>query len=205
MNLKMNIKKYIIPPALAVLSFLVFSFLIKLPVWGAGLVAVGVYIGFDLIFSSRKKVALDFGGLSQKDYEEAMRDGMAKFQVIKDLYSSEKEPHIKEKISKIIDVVNRIFENFKKDPKDVKSAKSFLNYYLDTTINIIKKYRNLTSHGIQSQGISATLANVESLLDQISVAFEKQLENLLSDDVLDLNSELKVLEQALKMDGLDKK
>ena len=41
----------------------------------------------------------------------------------------------------------------------------------------------------------------ENLLDTIEVAYQKQLEKLFEDDVMDLDTELKVLAKTIKSEG----
>jgi hypothetical protein len=52
--------------------------------------------------------------------------------------------------------------------------------------------------------IGASLAKVESMLDPVQRVFEQQLAASAQDEVLDLDTELKLLEQTLHLEGLDR-
>jgi len=106
------------------------------------------------------------------------------------------------KVDAICVIVEKILAEIKRDPGDIKEARQFLTYYLDATSNILKKYVQLSSQNVNDAGIRLSLERTESMLDTIRAAFEKQLTRLLSNDVMDLDTELSLLEKTIKMEGL---
>ena len=112
-----------------------------------------------------------------------------------------KNQDIKDKIAAIVEVSGRIFDDLRQDPSDVKKAKKFVLYYLDSTSIIVKKYADLSKYTYRNAGMNDTLKRAETLLDSIKEAFEKQLLALLENDVMDLDVEIKTLESTFKMDG----
>ena len=72
----------------------------------------------------------------------------------------------------------------------------------DSTITILEKYEKLTANPVRDDKIKTSIARVEAMLDTIDKAFEKQLANLLSNDVMDLDAELALLESTINMEGL---
>ncbi|NPV02972.1 MAG: hypothetical protein HPY53_16480 [Brevinematales bacterium] len=112
-----------------------------------------------------------------------------------------KNQEIKDKIAAIVEVSGRIFDDLRQDPSDVKKAKKFVLYYLDSTSIIVKKYADLSKYTYRNKDMDDTLKRAETLLDSIKEAFEKQLLALLENDVMDLDVEIKTLESTFKMDG----
>jgi 5-bromo-4-chloroindolyl phosphate hydrolysis protein len=112
-----------------------------------------------------------------------------------------KSQEIKDKIAAIVEISGRIFEDLRQDPSDVKKAKKFVLYYLDSTSIIVKKYADLSKYTYTNPEMNSTLKRAENLLDSIKEAFEKQLLALLENDVMDLDVEIKTLESTFKMDG----
>ena len=55
---------------------------------------------------------------------------------------------------------------------------------------------------LRAQTPQKAVERVESLLDMLQTAYEKQLAVLLEDDVMDLETELEVLERTIRMEGL---
>ncbi len=142
------------------------------------------------------------GGVTQKMLDETLAEGYRKLKEMKELRKNIFNETVGKKIDGIADIVSKIFDDFKRDPKDIKAARQFLSYYLDATLNIVNKYIDLSGRGVRSNDLTQSLAKVEELLDTIKHAFEKQLEILLKDDVMDLDTELKLLESTIKMEGL---
>ncbi|NLY17950.1 MAG: 5-bromo-4-chloroindolyl phosphate hydrolysis protein, partial [Clostridiaceae bacterium] len=97
---------------------------------------------------------------------------------------------------------NDIFDDFVRDPKDIKIARRFTLYYLDTTERIVTKYYQLSNVPYLSDDAKATLKNVESTLVMIKDTFRKQLKKLTENDVMDLDAEIKVLRNTIKQEGI---
>jgi 5-bromo-4-chloroindolyl phosphate hydrolysis protein len=182
---------------LGFLFILKFNFFIALGLGGAA------FIASSILFSKNKDIEIVVDGITREKYNEILESGSKKLKIMKGYLTQVNNAEVKEKIRQIGDVVEKIFDDLKKDPKDVKAAREFLNYYLDTTINIINRYIDISNRNIQTAKIKETLTRVEGLLDTIKQAFEKQLAKLLNDDLLDLDTEIKVLEQTMKVEGME--
>ena len=97
---------------------------------------------------------------------------------------------------------DRILDYQKKHPNRQGQLRTFLNYYLPTTLKILRAYAQLEAQGIEGENISAAKARIEGMMDQVVAGFEKQLDKLFQDDALDIAADVEVLENMLKKDGL---
>jgi 5-bromo-4-chloroindolyl phosphate hydrolysis protein len=140
--------------------------------------------------------------VSDRHLRETLEEGAARLQELEKYAQMIGDRSIRGKVDAIRDVAAKIYENFRKDPKDIKAARQFLSYHFDAAVKIIRRYVDLSSRSSNSADIAATLKKVESLLDVIRKAFEKQLDILLRDDVLDLETEIKLMENTIRMEGL---
>lgn len=95
----------------------------------------------------------------------------------------------------------RIYDDIDKYPHDIKQARDFLNYYMDTTVKIVVKYVELSDHRDLVPDVDRALLQVEGLIRTIKESFDRQLGRLFEDDLFDLEVEIQVLEKALKMDN----
>jgi len=66
----------------------------------------------------------------------------------------------------------------------------------------VDRYVSLSSKNVSSEEMQALLTRAEDSLDTIKSAYDKQLEQLLENDVMDLDTELEVLERTIRMEGL---
>jgi len=106
------------------------------------------------------------------------------------------------KIDRIEEITGKILAYQKTHPDRSGQLRSFLNYYLPTTLKILRAYAQLDAQGIEGENISATKARIEGMMDQVVAGFEKQLDKLFHNDAMDITSDVQVLENMLKKDGL---
>lgn len=127
-------------------------------------------------------------------------DGFQKVQELKKLSEQIKEQKLKAKLTGIISQGNKILRELEQSPVEVRKAKQFLNYYLDTTLNIVTKYIKLNSQQAANEEFIHVLNQFDKALDSIKIAFEKQMEMLLEDDLFDLAADISVLDKLVKSD-----
>ena len=106
------------------------------------------------------------------------------------------------KIDRIEEITRKILTYQKEHPDREAQLRSFLNYYLPTTLKILRAYAQLEAQGIEGENISAAKARIEGMMDQVVAGFEKQLDKLFQNDAMDITSDVAVLENMLKKDGL---
>ncbi len=186
---------------LAAAIFLVFFLVINVPIIPSLLVAGLAYaVGFFFLFRVKKpEVVAD-----ESELRTALQDGGRKLTAIQELEKKVRKPSMVSQIKDIEGIIAKILAKIEKDPGRLRQAHQFLNYYLESTINILNKYVELGAQNVEDEDIKKSLAKVESMLQTIRDAFDKQLARLLSDDAMDFDAELETLEQTIKMEGLGK-
>ncbi len=133
--------------------------------------------------------------------EKALKEGMEK---LKNLRNSTRMITDNATAGKVVDICRtgaEIFDYLDKNPGDLPKARQFLNYYLDATEKIVMQYVELSGRKDKTKEIEDSLKRVENMLDSIKETYSKQLHNLLEDDLLDLNTEITVLEKTMKFEG----
>lgn len=106
------------------------------------------------------------------------------------------------KIDRIEELTGKILAYQRAHPDKSSQLRSFLNYYLPTTLKILRAYAQLDAQGIEGENISAAKARIEGMMDQVVSGFEKQLDKLFQNEAMDVNTDVQVLENMLKKDGL---
>ena len=112
------------------------------------------------------------------------------------------DPVMSAKIDRIGVLTGKILDYQRKNPDKDSQLRSFLNYYLPTTLKILRAYAQLDQQGIEGENISAAKARIEGMMDKVVEGFEKQLDKLFRDEALDITSDVSVLEKMLDKDGL---
>ncbi len=106
------------------------------------------------------------------------------------------------KIDRIREITGKILDYQTKNPGKNAELRSFLDYYLPTTLKILRAYAQLDAQGIQGENITSAKIRIEGMMDKVVEGFEKQLDKLFEADSLDIASDVQVLEQMLQKDGL---
>jgi 5-bromo-4-chloroindolyl phosphate hydrolysis protein len=186
---------------LAAAIFLVFLLFIDAGILASILAgAVAYAIGFLFLFRVKNPETV----AGEATLKAALQEGSRKLSEIERIEKQVRKPSMSSQIKDIEGIIGKILAKIGNDPASLKQAHQFLGYYLDSTLNILNKYVELSSQNVEDENIKKSLAKAESMLQTIRDAFEKQLGRLLSDDAMDLDAELATLEQTIKMEGLGK-
>lgn len=95
-----------------------------------------------------------------------------------------------------------IFEYVREHPSQIPQIRKFMNYYLPTTLKLLNSYERLSKQAVKGETISATLFDIEGMMQTIATAFEKQLDSLFSTEAMDIQADIEVFETILEQEGL---
>ena len=109
------------------------------------------------------------------------------------------------RIDRIGTLTAGIFRAVIDNPEREQDVRKFMNYYLPTTLKLLKSYDMLEEQSYQGENILASRRKIESVLDTLIAAFEKQLDRLFQNDALDIATDIDVLETMMAGDGLSSK
>ncbi len=127
------------------------------------------------------------------------RESVAKLRQLNDLIPGA-DPSIK--LDRLEAISSSIFDVVAGNPSKASKIRRFVNYYLPATIKMMETYKTISAHDVKGPNITSTLANIESALDSLVAAFEKQLDTLYSDTALDISTDIDVLESIFAQEGL---
>lgn len=133
-------------------------------------------------------------------FQEFTEDYQGIITKIRTLNDSIKDEDVSNKISRIEDVTSKIFRILGERPQKKQLLRTFLNYYLPTTLKLLDDYRMLEAQGVAGEHIERSKADIERILDTLVLAFEQQLDALFEDDALDISSEIDALETMMAKD-----
>ncbi len=111
-------------------------------------------------------------------------------------------PSVSARIVQIEEITAKIFKTVEEKPEKLPQIKSFMSYYLPTTLKLLRSYSTFEKQGIDGENIAAARRDIERILDALSKGFAQQLDQLFSSDMLDISSDIDVLESMMKKDGL---
>ena len=100
------------------------------------------------------------------------------------------------------DVTEKIVAYIVEHPNKKNEVSKFFSYYLPTTLKLLDAYDRMDDTGISGENIDTTKKKVEDMMDMALSAFDKQLDALFGDEALDVTTDIKVMENMLKAEGL---
>lgn len=109
---------------------------------------------------------------------------------------------ISEKIYRMENIVQKIFDRAKAHPEIVPDLKKMMDYYLPMTVKLLRAYADMDAQPIQGQTIENSKREIEATLDTLNQAFEKLLDSVFKETALDVSSDISVLQTLLAQEGL---
>jgi len=101
---------------------------------------------------------------------------------------------VKKEIEDLCKIAESMFELLRKDPNDLRIVKQFITYYLEPTHKIVLKYVELATTRPMPADAVSILDKTEKSFKSIRATFLQQKEKMLANDVMDLDTEIKVFE-----------
>lgn len=112
------------------------------------------------------------------------------------------DAELTDQMNRLEDVANRIFRTVAEKPEKAPQIRRFMDYYLPTTLKMLGGYRKMDERQVGGQQAQATRTQIREAMDTVLKAFDKQLNALYQDDMLDLSTDIDVMETMLRQDGL---
>lgn len=106
------------------------------------------------------------------------------------------------KITEMSTITKNIIDTIRKNPNKLPLVKKFFNHYLPISLKLINSYKELNNQTIEGENIKKAKIEIEKSIDLINTAFKKLLDNLFEDVVLDVSSDISVLETLFTQEGL---
>jgi 5-bromo-4-chloroindolyl phosphate hydrolysis protein len=144
----------------------------------------------------------ELDNVSKQMYFEVMKVCEERTEDVRKLSMQIGDYGVKQKANAIVQSLDKLLDNFRKDPRDLPPSRHFMTYTLDTLTRILGKYVDMQSEAARNSNVRQTLEKVEPVLDTIHTALEKHHAKMLENDLLDLDVDLEVMEKTIEMGGI---
>ena len=134
-------------------------------------------------------------GMESEDFEAKLRE-------IRQLNDEIEDHAVSDRIDRIGELTASIFRVVQEKPEHAEEVRKFMNYYLPTTLKLLKSYSLMEKQSYQGENIQASRKKIEDVLDTLTHAFEKQQDRLFKTEALDVETDITVLETMMVRDGL---
>lgn len=174
------------------------SFLISV---GTGLLSFG---GTFLLISSLagKPIEIEVQEYSDSYYRQTMNEGYNKVKSIRMTVNLIRHNKIKAQAENVLSLIDRILKRLEEDPKDAQSIREFFTYYLDGLETILQQCYHIEKQQLKGEDIDSVYKEVLKNLQLLEKFYEKQLKQLSESNLLKLDTEMKMMTNMLKSEGI---
>lgn len=170
-----------------------------------GLLGAGAYLdsGRGIFFRSADAFADYANATAKKENvtpKEANEGYAGALRAIRSANDRIADPVLSEKIDHLETVAGKIFREVEEHPEKQQQAATFLNYYLPTTLKLLDSYAKFEETGIEGENLSRAQERIEETMDALIKGFDKQLDDLYRNEAMDIDSDIRVMENMLRRD-----
>jgi len=115
------------------------------------------------------------------------------------------DEQVSDRIYRIEEHTKNIFEYVTDHPESMPQIRTFMNYYLPTTLKLLESYSRIERVGVAGENMKQSKEKIESILDLLVIGFEQQVDQLFKNESIDISSDITVLEKMMQKDGLSGK
>lgn len=189
---------------IAIAAIFIFNDFLKWILIGLGIL-IAAFIVLIIILNQKdkkKKQILVAEGMTAGDVERILKESNNKLQEIRRNYYKLKDTDMQKELDLISDQFRQIFKIIKADPKDIKSARRYINATFSSLEIIVNQSVRLYEAPNISDTAKESLKNAKEGMTLIREATDNQINKFYENNILDLDVELAVLKKSLSSRGL---
>lgn len=170
-----------------------------------GGLAVVSYAGVTLVFhrpdsAARVEVRLE----NQEELQHKLQEAREDFESIGRSMEEIEDQSLKESSRKLHHTAGGILSYLEGHPQKIPAARRFIDYYQETASSLLKRYVQLQDTGLGTQEVRKMKEQTKQALLTLNNAFEVQFEKLMQDELMDMDADIRLLKQTMRMEGYEK-
>ncbi|MGN1481486.1 5-bromo-4-chloroindolyl phosphate hydrolysis family protein [Porcipelethomonas sp.] len=165
--------------------------------------SISAFFGLSLLLKPKLKIGkisidtLPEGETISRQLEEAQKD----FHCIEQAMEQIHEPAVRQETQRLKETAKNILEYLEKHPEKIRSARQFIDYYQETASSLLKKYIELQDTQLRTDDVIQLQNNTLKAIGTLNTAFEEQFQKLMRSEMIDMEAEIRLLEQTVKMEN----
>ncbi|MBO5278402.1 MAG: 5-bromo-4-chloroindolyl phosphate hydrolysis family protein [Lachnospiraceae bacterium] len=138
----------------------------------------------------------------QREVNQMLKEGEDYLVQIKAANDAIPGEEISRKLDELELIIRKIFEQLKNHPEKIPEMNKFMEYYLPTTIKLVKAYQEFDGQAVAGDNINNGKKEIEKTIDTINKAFLNLFDSLFADTAMDISTDISVLQTMLAQEGL---
>lgn len=105
-------------------------------------------------------------------------------------------------MGELLNITRQILAFVEKQPEKIRQIRQFMNYYLPTTIRLLKSYGDFSGQQLKGDNIKEAMAKIEESMGGIVETFRRELDNLYLDKAVDISVDIDVMLAMMRKQGI---
>ena len=169
------------------------------------ILAALLYGGLLLLTKPRRRI----GGIDVEEIpggeelEEKLSQAREDFKRIGEAMEEIEDEELFADSRKLYQKAGNILKFLEENPEKITEARRFIDYYQETASSLLEKYVRLQESGLGSKDAVRLKSQTRQALLTLNRAFEGQFEKLMRNELMDMEADLRLLKQTMKMEGYE--
>lgn len=183
--------------------FLVLLFVLKWNIVVTILMSIGIYVGIGMLVKKENRIF----GMRISDIKEEMElerrldEARKDCMVLKESAARIEDVSLRKEAVKLNQTAERIITYLENHPERVYLSGRFIDYYQDTASSLLKRYVEIQDTRLETEEVRELKRNTMDALKSLNIAFDSQFEKLMSNEMYDMDAEMRLLEHTTKMEN----
>ena len=183
--------------------FLILLFLLKWNFFIDVLLSAGMFTALFLVFKPRDKIGQVYteGLPDGEELKKYLADAWEDFRKIETSKKRIKDPVMRREAEKLSETAGRMLGYMEEHPEKIRLARQFIDYYQDTASSLLQKYVALQDTRLNTGQVQRLQEDTLRAAGTLNKVFEQQYQKLLRNEMMDMDAEIRLLEQTAKMEN----
>lgn len=135
------------------------------------------------------------------ELDEVLKLGNSYLEDIRKANAAIRDKELSDNIESIETTAQKIFTAVEQHPEEIGKIRKFMSYYLPTTIKLLNAYAEFETQDIKVENVEKSMSSIKNSVSMINSSFEKLLNSIYENDMLDITSDIAVYEKMVSVDG----
>lgn len=138
----------------------------------------------------------------EKELLRSMKEARKDFESIRRSMGRIRDGQLRQQTEEMCRAAGNVLAYLEKHPEKISAARRFIDYYQDTASTLLARYVELESAGLSESQTQVLTESMKRAAAALTDAFQKQLGKMVENEVTDMETDVAVLEQMMRMEGL---
>ena len=153
----------------------------------------------------KSAIGLEISGLpGEEERRDRLEEAREDFESIGRSMEAIEDRALKESSRRLHGTAGGILSYLEKHPEKIPAARRFIDYYQETASSLLERYVELQNTGLATEDVTKLKEQARQALLTLNRAFEVQFEKLMQDELMDMDADIRLLKQTMRMEGYEK-